>query len=226
MCGRYNINESKGLRALFDDLGIQPDLPLARYNIAPTEDILLIHSGKAELARWWLVPSWSKEVSTKYSMFNARCESLSKSPAFKKPFRSQRGIVPMSSFLEWRTEAGDKRPWLITNADSALAVAALWDVWEGGESPLLSCTVVTTEAAPEFMPWHNRMPVMLDREEAHRWLNEDQAIEQDDPLFRPELKYPLYLFPLNKAVGNARNKDGQLMAPAGATIELCPDGTA
>lgn len=220
MCGRYNFTRSAGLQTLFDDLGIQAELPLPQYNIAPTEQAPLIHSGKVELARWWLVPSWSKEVSTKYSMFNARCESLTKSPAFKIPFRSQRGIVPMSSFLEWRTEAGEKRPWLITNEDHALAVAALWDVWEGGRSPLLSCTVVTTEAAPEFMPWHNRMPVMLDKEEAHRWLDEDQVIAQDDPLFRPKLKYPLYLSPLDKAVGNSRNKDARLMEPAGERVAL------
>ena len=39
----------------------------------------------------------------------------------------------MSSFIEWRPEGGVKQPWLITNEQQALAVAALWDVWEGGE---------------------------------------------------------------------------------------------
>lgn len=129
MCGRFNITEMPGLQNLLDSLGIDVRLPPPRYNVAPIEDVLLLHDGQGELARWWVTPSWAKEVSTKYSMFNARAESLTQSPAFRGPFKSQCGIVPMSSFIEWRTDQGHKQPWLITNKDSPLALAALWDVW-------------------------------------------------------------------------------------------------
>ena len=37
--------------------------------------------------------------------------------------------------------------------------------FERGEAPLLSCTLVTTAAAPAFQPWHARMPVLLRRDE-------------------------------------------------------------
>ena len=93
MCGRFSITNIPGLQDLLDHLGIDLQLPQPRYNIAPTEDILLLREGQGALARWWLVPSWVKEVSTKYSMFNARAESLTKSPAFRGPFHRQRGIV-------------------------------------------------------------------------------------------------------------------------------------
>lgn len=165
MCGRFNITDTPGLKGLLDHPGMDLQMPEPRYNIAPTEDILLLHEGRGDPARWWLVPSWAKEVSTRYSMFNARVESLTKSTAFRGPFRRQRGVVPMSSFIEWRPESNGKQPWVITNDEQIVAVAALWDVWEGGDTPLLSCTLVTTEAAPEFRPWHNRRPVMLTREE-------------------------------------------------------------
>tara|TARA_R100000900_G_scaffold13099_1_gene11488 strand:- start:293504 stop:293761 length:258 start_codon:yes stop_codon:yes gene_type:complete len=77
-----------GLQNLLDSLGIDVRLPPPRYNVAPTEDVLLLHDGQGELARWWLTPSWAKEVSTKYSMFNARAESLTQSPAFAAPSRA------------------------------------------------------------------------------------------------------------------------------------------
>jgi len=220
MCGRFNIADSPGLQALIDALGIDLDLPPPRYNVAPTEDILLIHDSRVEMARWWLTPSWSREVSQKYSMFNARCETLATSNAFKRPFKRQRGVVPMSSFLEWRQEGEGKQPWSIANDDQAMVVAAVWDVWEGQEPPLLSCALVTTDAAPEFQPWHNRMPVMLSRDECERWLDNGRQVAPDDPLFTPVLKYDLTLVPVSRAGSNARNKDAGVMAAAGDPVRL------
>lgn len=220
MCGRFNITDLPGLQGLLDYLGIDLQLPKPRYNIAPTEDILLLREGRGDLAQWWLVPSWAKEVSTKYSMFNARAESLAKSPAFRGPFRRQRGVVPMSSFIEWRVEQGKKQPWVITNEANTIITAALWDLWEGGDTPLLSCTLITTEAAEAFRPWHNRMPVMLTREECLRWLDNSQIIEPDDLMLAPVLKEDLQLYPVKRAVGNASNTDPALFKPTEPAIVL------
>jgi putative SOS response-associated peptidase YedK len=223
MCGRFNIVQTPGLDALLDSLGIAVKLPPARCNIAPTEPVPLLRREGGGEARWWLTPSWAPAVDQRYAMFNARCETLATSRAFRGPFRRQRGIVPMSSFLEWRKEGGNKVPWLITNAEEALAVAALWDVWEGGDRPLLSCTLVTTDAAPAFRDWHRRMPVLLSGEEALRWLDNASPIAPGDELFAAVLKFPLRLAPLNRAVGNASRKDPELMAPAGDWIMLDGD---
>ncbi len=220
MCGRFNITSLPGLQDLLDFLGIDSPLPEARLNIAPTENILLLRPDGGEMARWWLVPSWAKEVGTKYSMFNARAESLTKSPAFRGPFRRQRGVVPMSNFIEWRMEDGQKQPWVVGNGEHTMTVAALWDVWEGGDTPLLSCTLVTTAAAEAFRPWHNRMPVMLTREECRRWLDNEQAIEPGDMILAPVLKFDLELYPVNRAVGNSGNKDSALFAAIGPSVKL------
>jgi len=196
MCGRFNVIDSPGLQQLLQDLGIDLQLP-ARPNIAPTEAVGLVRTSaqgtQLDSARWWLTPSWAPAVDQKYSMFNARSETLANSRAFRIPFKRQRGIVPMSSFIEWRNEEGSKQPWMITNEQQALAVAALWDVWDREGSPLLSCTLVTTAAAPEFEPWHKRMPVVLDGDEAERWLDNSIAIESEDAMFRSELKNSLAL---------------------------------
>ena len=222
MCGRFNIDSTPGLQTLLASLGHDLELPPPRFNVAPTEDVPLLANGELREARWWLTPHWAKAVDQKYSMFNARCEGLAKSPAFRRPFESQRGVVPMSSFLEWARADGGKVPWLVSNEDHALAVAALWDVWEGGDEPLLSCTLVTTDAAVPFRPWHARMPVLLAAGERERWLDNGQRIAADDPLFAARLKEPLLLTPLDRAVGNARRKDASLMAPVGDTVRLEP----
>lgn len=95
-------------------------------------------------------------------------------------------------------------------------------MWEREDTHLLSCTVVTTEAAPEFKPWHSRMPVMLAGEELTRWMDNNRELSTTDPLFRPELKYPLQLSPLSKVAGNAKHKDAQVMEPIGPSVELTP----
>lgn len=225
MCGRFNVIDSPGLQQLLQDLGIDLKLPTA-VNVAPTESIALVRRTddcqELDFARWWLTPSWASEVSQKYSMFNARSESLAKSPAFRGPFKSQRGLVPMSSFIEWRKEGTVKQPWQIGTATGALAVAALWDVWEKGGEPLMSCTLVTTAAAPAFEPWHSRMPVVLDAREQERWLDNTQVIPANDPLFASRLKVPLQLTPLDRAVSNARNKEVALLEPVGEAVWLAP----
>jgi putative SOS response-associated peptidase YedK len=223
MCGRFNVTDTPGLQQLLKDLGIDLQLP-QRNNIAPTESIsLLLERDGARVvndARWWLTPSWAPSVDQKYAMFNARSEGLARSRAFSHPFKSQRGVVFMSSFVEWRSEAGVKQPWLISNEQEALAVAALWDIWDKGDEPLLSCTLVTTAAAPEFCPWHSRMPVILDTPEIARWLDNSRRIAPEDDIFRSELKQPLRLQSLPRAMSNARNKDPELMRGEGEIIKL------
>ena len=214
MCGRVNVIDSPGLQALLQDLGIDLQLP-SRPNVAPTEALGLVRAGEAgtqlDAARWWLTPSWAPAVDQKYSMFNARSETLATSRAFKTPFQRQRGIVPISSFIEWRSEQGIKQPWKISSGDGAFAVAALWDVWNGDGSGLLSCTLVTTAAAEDFSPWHKRMPVVLSPGEQARWLDNSQPIAANDPLFRSELKTDWRLAPLVREVSNARNKSEDLL---------------
>ncbi len=225
MCGRFNVIDNPGLQQLLRDLGIDIDLP-TRVNIAPTEAVPLLcrdaGGARLEQARWWLTPSWAPAVDQKYSMFNARAETLATSRAFRGPFRRQRGIVPMSSFIEWRVEGAGKLPWLVEPEEGAFAAAALWDVWEKDRGHLLSCTVVTTAAAPEFQSWHRRMPVMLDRQERERWLDNQAEISADDALFAPVLKAPWKVQVLPRAVGNARNKEAALMCGEGEAQRLVP----
>jgi len=217
MCGRLTVNNSSTLHSYYAGLGfsLKP-----RYNVAPTESLQLVYDGTVSEARWWLTPSWSKQVDQKYAMFNARCETLASSRAYREPFKRRRAIVPVSSFIEWRTEQGAKQPWLVTGENGALALAALWERWEQGDECIESCTIVTTAAATPFQQIHKRMPVMLAADEWQRWLDCAAPVADDDPLFRPELKQALRLTPISREVNNARHKDPQLLEPTGAELHL------
>jgi putative SOS response-associated peptidase YedK len=216
MCGRFNVIDNPELQRLLQELGIDLGLP-SRSNIAPTETIAMVREleGERQLAqvRWWLTPSWARQPDQKYSMFNARCETIASSRSYAKPFKSRRGVVPVSSFIEWRSEGGERQPYLISSPDSALALAAVWDCWQGDGEVIESCSLVTTAAAPQFEQVHKRMPVMLDT-------REQGELGADDPLFEPRLKRALSVQPISRQVNNARNKGLDLLAPEGEALLL------
>lgn len=211
MCGRFNVTDDPYAQALMKSLGIDiGPLPPPRYNIAPTDRVPVVQEldGKRALTemRWWLVPSWSDGPSQKYSMFNAKCETLTKSPAFRGPFKRTRAIIPASSFVEWQKTASGKQPYLIEQQDSAIAFAALWDFWQGDGEQIYSCSIVTTNSVPSFEWLHNRMPVILDSDGAAQWLNHDADTKTLAALFEPVLLAPLVITPIDQAINNARNK--------------------
>lgn len=223
MCGRYNVIDDPFLQALMQSLGISAPMP-TMVNIAPTETIPIVveeEPGEPELRymRWWLTPSWSDGPSTRYSMFNAKSETLASSRAFRGPFRRHRGVVPASSFIEWRTEAGNKLPWLIHPPDQALAFAAVWDHWEKDDAVVQSCALITRAATPGFSQLHHRMPVILDEQAVPQWLDCSQAIDTD-AFFRDNHPPQLQAEPLDRQVNNSRNKDLDLLTPIDKPLRL------
>jgi putative SOS response-associated peptidase YedK len=223
MCGRFNVIDNPELQRLLQQLGVDPGLP-SRSNIAPTEAIAMVRQPGLERelvkVRWWLTPSWAKQVDQKYAMFNARSETVASSRAFGEAFKRRRSIVPMSSFIEWRKEGAVKQPYLIAGVDQALAVAAVWERWQGDNQVIESCALLTTAAAHEFEPFHTRMPVLLSETEVERWLDPQCIVAANDAIFAPQLKHPLRVQPLSVAVNNARNKDPALLQPKAEGVLL------
>lgn len=208
MCGRYNIVKTSSMDTWFKNMGIDGSLQ-DQYNIAPTETVPIIfeNQGKREchLARWWLTPSWSSGPDTKFSMFNARSETLETSRAFKGPYRHKRCVLPASSFIEWQKTADGKQAIEIFSADDKpIVMAGLWDCWN---EELISCTIVTTKAAPSIEAIHSRMPVMLDDESTNRWLDMSCSTDELKDLFTSELHVPLHARKVHKSIGNSRLKE-------------------
>ena len=227
MCGRFNVAASPLADLLIDLVGLTytgRDNP----NLAPTETVQVLRvgkDGKPELVdmRWWLTPFWAKELSTKYSMFNAKSETAAKSPAFREPYRKRRCVVPVSGFYEWCREQGRKVPYLIApHADKGMLLAGLWDAWHSpeDETELLSFTILTTAVNPELAFVHNRQPVMLSPAEALRWLDLDIETSELEYLFASRVPVDLDVIPVSSHVNNARNKDERCTQPIGEPIHL------
>ena len=231
MCGRFNVETAPLTRWLLDVLGVAHPGP-DNHNAAPTESIAVIRAdalGDLEVARmrWWLTPHWAKERSTRYSMFNARRETLATSPAFREPFRRHRCLVPVSGFYEWTGKSPGKVPWYIRpHAGGGLLLAGIWDRWtDPADGALLdSFAVVTTDAHPGMRFVHSRQPVMLGVEAARRWVDPASEIAGLAQLLEPALPQALDAVPVSSHVNNARHKDARCTEPIGAPVPIVDVG--
>ncbi len=226
MCGRYNVQDNPFTQALLAQLGVEGRLQ-SHINIAPTEPVPVVFEEEGErhlrLMRWWLVPSWVPEISTRFSMFNAKAETLATSKAFRGLQRHRRCILPASSFIEWTASQGAKQPWLIRPAEGAIAFAGLWDVWEREGNCLESCTIITTAAAPGIDRLHARMPVMLRPEHFDAWLDVREGRSPPAEMFQSRLPGVFEVAPLATAVNNSRHKNAAVLEPAGPAQRITPE---
>jgi putative SOS response-associated peptidase YedK len=198
-----------------------------RYNLAPTQPVLAIRSaekGGRELIplRWGLVPAWSKGPDNRYSMINARAETVSTKPAYRNAFKSRRCLIPAEGFFEWKAEKGGKRPFLIHRTDSKpFVMAGLWEHWTGEEGQALeSCTILVTDANALVRPIHDRMPVILEAAHIATWLDPaNRDVETLLGLLRPADPRSWSLHPVSRQVNSPRNDGPEL-------IEATPDAQA
>jgi len=125
MCGRFaQVIKHDQLKKMIDELNIRNnDEQLEiNYNVAPTQAIGAVMYKRDErfltFFRWGLIPSWSKEPSTQYSMINVRAESILEKKTFKNALLRRRCLIPATGFYEWRKP--DKQPFFIHAAKSSV----------------------------------------------------------------------------------------------------------
>lgn len=214
MCGRFTLaREAKQVASIFDAIELSQEIEdtSARFNIAPTQQILAIRR-KADTSglelvsmRWGLIPSWAEKPDTPL-LVNARCETLSEKPSFRDAFRKRRCLIPADGFYEWKMEDGRKRPYWIHQPDEEpFLFAGIWEAWKNDAgSTVETCAVVTTKANQLLKPLHERMPVIVPSEWREKWLDTGKKIGDFEELFRPAPEDWLTLRAVSGLVNKAR----------------------
>lgn len=220
MCGRYIV-------AYFPDdfseryqLRVIPESLFRSFNAAPTQTLPVIveRAGtgrELEAYRWGLAPRWSKPGEKSLAPFNARAESVASKPMFRGLFKKQRCLVPVNGYYEWKTEGGKKQPYLFTVPDEPMfSLAGLYDEAAGDEGePAGSFTVITTTPNEMTGEYHNRMPVIIAREDEDEWLDPAETdIEPLERLLRPFPAEEMAARRVSPAVNNVRNNSESLIA--------------
>jgi putative SOS response-associated peptidase YedK len=221
---------------------VKEDTSAANYNVAPTTTISSVvkrhgepddeSTRRVRSMRWGLIPPWAKTAEdggpdTKGPLLiNARAEKLTTSPVFRSSAKNKRCLVPMDGWYEWRPNsemaAGKKAPktpfYMYGGDGEPLFMAGLWTTWRPKDAPkdstpLVSCTIITTDAAGPLSEIHDRMPLTISERDWDRWLDPDAPIDEGllrghGDLDRIEIRE------VSRLVNSIRNNGPELIEPA------------
>jgi putative SOS response-associated peptidase YedK len=214
MCGRYdNLIAREAYRILFHAQRLpQSNFP-PRYNIAPTDQIPIIRvdprdrTRELAMARWGLVPWWSKEIP-KVPHINARAETVHKLRMFKEAFAKRRALIPATGFFEWQKRADGKQPYRFQRSDlEPFAFAGLWEFARIGDQEILSATIIVGEPNPLAAAIHDRMPVILEPEDYDCWLAADTPVDDLRALLKPYPADQMRAIAVSRRVNSVKNDD-------------------
>lgn len=174
MCGRYALDaDIDQLIERYKAIVMETQFS-RKKEIYPTQIMPVIKGGEKRVitqAKWGFTPAFAKKP-----LINARGESVYEKITFKKPFLTNRCIVPATSFFEWEVVDNKKvkRSIRLKNNEIFSMAGLLNDYQDEEGNVITTYTIITTTANNDMKKIHDRMPVILTKEQEDIWLNMDE----------------------------------------------------
>lgn len=222
MCGRFTLTVShKELLARYSVTEVTNFYHYPRYNIAPMQMVpAIVNDGRQNrigLLRWGLIPSWAKDERIAAKTINAKAETLLEKASFKHLLYKKRCVIPADSFYEWKNASGKRLPMRIMMKDDGIfSMAGLYDTWVNSANgqTLHTFTIITIKPNQLVAEFHDRMPVILNKQEEGKWLaREKSTVEEVLALLKPYPAEEMKAYPVSSVVGNVRNDIPECIKP-------------
>jgi putative SOS response-associated peptidase YedK len=230
MCGRYQRRSDKQRIAEAFALGEVEGLALEHelapdFNVAPqTMQPVIIWDQAAGMRTlhmmfWRFLPPFCEDPKTfTLSTINASADSLLRSGMWKESFLKRRCLVPVDSFVEWRTEGKQKLPWIFAMRDDELfALGGVWGRWRSRDRQRQMDTFAIITVEPNELVVqttnHDRMPLIVKRSDWQRWLEPSSAERPPVDLLRPFDAERMKAWRVDTRVNNVRENDPALLSP-------------
>lgn len=156
-----------------------------RYNGYPKEVYPIIIRDGAQpaglastfaMAVWDFTPSWMKPPQYRPSV-HVPCETVAANARFRPAYQARRCLVPVNGFFEWDTlKTGRKtQPYAIAmKAYLPFALAGISEIWRHPAGiDILTFAILTCGSNEMMATIHDRMPVILHRNDYDRWLSSE-----------------------------------------------------
>ena len=173
MCGRYYMDDetTREIRRLV--LKLDPKICSESDQTAavfPSQKATVITGRgrhlEAEQMLWGFPRFDSRGI-----LINARAETAMERHTFKESVLHRRCVIPAKGFWEWNRS---KEKFSFERTDSqVLFMAGCYDCIDGQNR----FVILTTEANSSVKPVHDRMPLILERNELESWVTDDNAVE-------------------------------------------------
>lgn len=136
------------------------------------------------LARFGLIPGWTKDEKISRHTYNARSETVAGKPSYRTAWRQRRyGIALLDHFFEPNYVTGKAQRWRIALASQEpFGIASIWDTWTNPATGELvtsfSMLTVNADHHPVMKQFHKpgdekRTPVILRPDQFEAWLSAD-----------------------------------------------------
>lgn len=179
MCGRYYVDDetAREIEKLVRQMSekqrresIKAIGRIAAGDIHPGKDAPVLSAESSSISCGW--QHWGfPGFQGKKLIFNARCESVLEKPLFRDSVLHRRVVIPASWFYEWNS-AKEKN--IFRRKDMpVLFMAGFSRQYEDGEH----FVILTTTANATMKPVHDRMPLILEREEIAQWILDNAKTE-------------------------------------------------
>jgi putative SOS response-associated peptidase YedK len=222
MCNRYRAMGQAALMEYAREIfGIEWDLPAPRFNIGPNQIVPIFVMDEepkpvATLAQWNLVPAFEPPGPSAYLRTNARSEEVLGKPSYRDAIQRRRCLVPCDGFYEWEHRQGGrvKLPWAFELPERhPFTMAGLWE--RGNEARPPTFTILTTQPNALVARIHNRMPVMLADDAAHRWITPGPMTKESlAPFVQPFPPEAMRSYRVNPLLNSVRQESAEAAAPA------------
>jgi putative SOS response-associated peptidase YedK len=158
-----------------------------------------------ELMMWGIKFPWA-------SLINIRADSSAK-PWARKLVENNRCIVPIDGFYEWQKQGSEKVPnYIGIEKREWIGLAGVYHSEKDDQgNEVKSFAIMTTEPNELMKKIHDRMPVILFREEEDLWLEPGiKEMSYYENILSPYPDDMMYAYPISKRVNNPANNDERL----------------
>jgi putative SOS response-associated peptidase YedK len=195
---------------------IQDDLPVYFFSSGFDHPVLpVVTSDGIFFSHWGLIPSWVNNSNTandlKAKTLNAMGETVFEKPSFRKAVASQRCLLGINGFYEWRLFNKTKYPYLITTLNQEIfSLGCLYDTWQNPENgeQLHTFSIITTPANPLMEKIHNtkkRMPLIIPEEFEKDWISAGLTPSEVAELIKPYNEKDMKAITISQKVNNVKN---------------------
>lgn len=174
MCGRYNftVEQSDEVIEILEQLNAKIQGKMIKTGeIFPTDLAPVLLEENKDISPAPAIWGFPK-FNNKGVIINARAETANAKKIFRDCLQNRRCIIPSTGFYEWDKS---KRKYLFRLAGTkVLYMAGLFTFY----NEEMRYVILTTEANESIKDVHDRMPLVIPRNEIKDWIMDRKAAEQ------------------------------------------------
>ncbi len=204
----------------------------SNFNVALGDLAYVITNDKSselQAFHFGLTPSWAKKP---LYLINARSEGdlnqendinfsgkmgIINKPSFKTPIKSRRCLVIANGYIEGPEKEKLNKPYHIHQKDDEVfCFAGIWDTWINTTTGQVinSFSIITTVANSITQEiGHHRSPVILDKKDEQKWLDDSLPMEEVLKLLKPFPSENFKADPISVRIKDPHNKSKDLLIP-------------